>query len=136
MIVILPTFIKQEDSECKSVSSALEAINFNLAEHGIVLVQTPGLQIAQDQWISRFPALLYFRNGRSVRYPIQVSSAQVVLNWLTSERTICIPDHVLEVNGLMLAKLMRRNDNVVAFFYEKGKSLGSAGLVHGEMAAN
>ncbi len=92
-----------------------------LDEHGIAFVMTSDTDRARLHWISKFPALAYYRNGDYIKFPGDVSNAKTVLRWLTSEKVINVPGKILEVNSLMLAKMIQRQEDIFVFFYE-GKS--------------
>ncbi len=109
----------EEDSACSRVVSNLEKIDSGLDEFGIVLVKTHDLGIAHELWLSKFPSLVFYRNGEYVRYPGRVDNSLAVFKWLTSEKTLNIPGKILTVNGLMLGKMVRRFKNMFVFFHEE-----------------
>ena len=100
---------EDEESEevCARVLEQLEKIDSGLDEFGIVLVRTHDLGKAGEMWISRFPALVYFRNGEPLRFPGRLENSLSVFRWLTSEKTLNVPGKILRVNALMLGKDIR-----------------------------
>ena len=114
---------EEVEETCARVLDNLEEVDSRLDEFGIVLVRTHDLGRARELWISRFPALVYFRNGEHVRFPGRVENSLAVLRWLTSEKTINVPGRILKVNALMLGKMSRRLKDMFVFFYEEGDIL-------------
>ena len=47
---------------CRKVTEGLETVDGLLDEHGIVMVATSELDRARELWISKFPAIVYFRD--------------------------------------------------------------------------
>ena len=111
---------EDEEEECKKVRESLESIDHVLDSHGIVLVMTSELDRAREYWISKFPAIAYFRNGDYLKFPGNVTNAKGVLKWLTSEKAINVPNKIISVNDLMLTKMLKRGKSLFVFFYESG----------------
>ena len=79
------------------------------------------------RWISRFPALAFYRNGEYIKFSgPDLSNERAVLAWLTGEKTLRVPGQILAVNSLMLTKMVsgtakRRKGPqhpLLVFFYE------------------
>ena len=108
---------------CDRVMTGLETIDGLLDEHGIVMVMTTELDRARELWISKFPAIVFFRNGEDMKYRGDIASPKAVYNWLTSEKTLNVANKIVEVNGMMLTKLLRKkrhSTGLFVFFYESG----------------
>eukprot|EP00095_Tigriopus_kingsejongensis_P000183 snap_masked-scaffold487_size158652-processed-gene-0.30 protein:Tk00183 transcript:snap_masked-scaffold487_size158652-processed-gene-0.30-mRNA-1 annotation:"hypothetical protein DAPPUDRAFT_202746" len=105
---------------CDTVVQNLETIDNALDEFGIVLVLTREIEKAHEQWISRFPAIGYYRNGDFIRYPADVSNSRAVLRWLTSIKTMDLLNRIIRVNSMTLDKLINREKvHLFVFFYEE-----------------
>ena len=109
-----------EDREkCRKVVDHLERIDTFLDEHGIVFVMTSQLEKARTLWLSRFPALVFFRNGEPVKYANELTQEKKVYKWLTDPKNIFMPNVIEEVNDLMLAKMLKSEPSMFVFFYEE-----------------
>jgi hypothetical protein len=108
---------------CQKVMDGLETVDGLLDEHGIVMVVTSELDRARELWISKFPSVVYFRNGEEIKYRGDITSPKAIYNWLTSEKTLNVPNKIVEVNGMMLVKLLKKkrdSTGIFVFFYESG----------------
>ena len=92
-------FTSREDEDdadevglCQNVMEGLETIDGLLDEHGIVMVMTTELDRARELWISKFPAIVYFRNGEEAKYRGEITNPKAIYNWLTSEKTLNLPN--------------------------------------------
>ena len=47
---------------------------------------------ARELWISKFPSIVYFRNGEEAKYRGEITNPKAVYNWLTSEKTLNLPN--------------------------------------------
>ena len=113
--------LEEDEEDCNQVIDGLEKIDTNLDEHGIVFVKTlvGQMDVAKENWISKFPAIGYFRNGEYLKFKGDVHNERAVLKWLTSPKATELPNQIEEVNGLMLSKMLNRKDsNVFVFFYD------------------
>lgn len=110
----------ETEEYCDTVVKNLETIDSSLDEFGIVLVMTKEIERAHEQWISKFPAIAYYRNEEFMRYPAEVSNARAVFRWLTSIKTMDLADKIIDVNALTLDKLIEReSSNLFVLFYEE-----------------
>ncbi len=109
-----------EDKEkCDKVVQQLEKIDTNLDNHGIVFVMTAQLDKARTLWLSRFPALVFFRNGDPVKYSGDLTQARATYKWLVNPKNLFMPNVIEEVNDLMLAKMLASEPSMFVFFYEE-----------------
>ena len=56
---------------------------------------------ARELWISKFPSIVYFRNGEEVKYRGEITNPKAVYNWLTSEKTLNLPNRYIEITTPM-----------------------------------
>lgn len=121
-VVVLFTGLCADDEDkdkCRTVIDALEQIDTYLDEFGIVFVMTPQLEKARTLWLSRFPALVFFRNGDPVKYQNDLTQEKKVFKWLTEPKNLFMPGVIEEVNDLMLAKMLKLEPSMFVFFYEE-----------------
>ena len=109
----------EDKDKCRTVIDALEQIDTYLDEFGIVFVMTPQLEKARTLWLSRFPALVFFRNGDPVKYQNDLTQEKKVFKWLTEPKNLFMPGVIEEVNDLMLAKMLKLEPSMFVFFYEE-----------------
>ena len=110
-----------EDKEkCDKVIQQLEKIDTLLDNYGIVFVMTAQLHKARELWLSRFPALVFFRNGDPVKYSGDLTQARATYKWLINPKNLFIDKVIEEVNDLMLAKMLQNEPSMFVFFYEEG----------------
>ena len=110
----------EDKDKCRTVIDALEQIDTYLDEFGIVFVMTPQLEKARTLWLSRFPALVFFRNGDPVKYQNDLTQEKKVYKWLIEPKNLFMPGVIEEVNDLMLAKMLKSEPSMFVFFYEEG----------------
>ena len=110
----------EEDKEkCDKVAQQLEKIDTLLDNHGIVFVMTAQLDKARELWVSRFPALVFFRNGDPIKYSGDLTQAKLTYKWLINPKNLFMPNVIEEVNDLMLAKMLQSEPSMFVFFYEE-----------------
>ena len=111
----------EEEDECAQAVDSLEDIDTNLDEYGIVFVRTAvgQMDVAKEHWISKFPALAFFRNGEYLKFKGELTNEGSVLKWLTSHKSLMLSNQIEEVNELLLSKLIQRKKcNMFVFFYD------------------
>ena len=121
-VAVLFTGLCADDDDrerCRKVIDQLERIDTFLDEHGIVFVMTPQLEKARQLWLSRFPALVFFRNGDPVKYDHELTQEKKVLKWMTDAKNVFMPNVIEKVNDLMLAKMLKSEPCMFVFFYEE-----------------
>ena len=106
------------EDECERVREELEKIDHILDDHGIVFVATHELEVAKKNKIKRFPALGLFKNGEFVKFEGELDQEIAVLQWLTAEDTLDIPEKIEEVNEIMLSKKIKAEDSMFVFYYD------------------
>ena len=52
------------------------------------------LETAKEHWISKFPAIAYFRNGEYLKYKGEPSNSGSVLKWLTSTKATALSNQI------------------------------------------
>ncbi|GBM37136.1 hypothetical protein AVEN_205580-1 [Araneus ventricosus] len=106
--------------ECETILKELENIDDELDKVGILLVTTDDMSVAVAKAkISKFPALVLFRNEEPVPYTGDLMDEDAILAWVTSEETLDIPDAIEEVNSLMLENLLNTSHSVAVLFYSR-----------------
>lgn len=102
--------------KCDHTLNALENIDDELDEAGIIFVTTEDTVIAKKQNIKSYPQLVFFRNRDPLFFTGDIDDEDEVLAWITDEDTLEIPGKIEEVNVKMLDKMLAENEHVVVFF--------------------
>ncbi|XP_020712935.1 uncharacterized protein LOC101452398 isoform X5 [Ceratitis capitata] len=119
-VVVFFTGPCEPGEKCDKTLSALESIDDELDEAGIIFVTTEDTNIAKKHNIKNYPQLVFFRNRDPLVFTGDLDDEDEVLSWITDEDTLEIPGKIEEVNTKMLDKILAENDHVVVFFYREG----------------
>ncbi|KAJ8921397.1 hypothetical protein NQ315_003013 [Exocentrus adspersus] len=115
----LAVFFYDEDCpECDEILENLEEIDGEADLFGIDFVKICSAEAAAEQGLHTLPALMYFRKKKPMVYDGDLTQADRVLDWLTSQDVFEIKNEIEEVNKKMLEKLLEENEYVTVFFYE------------------
>ena len=102
--------------KCDKTLNALETIDDELDETGIIFVTTEDTNIAKKLNIKTYPQLVFFRNRDPLHFTGDLEDEDEVLSWITDEDTLEIPGKIEDVNIKMLDKILAENEHVVVFF--------------------
>ncbi|XP_076258659.1 hulk isoform X2 [Rhynchophorus ferrugineus] len=115
----LAVFFYDEDCpECEDILENLEEIDGEADLFGIDFVKICSASAAAEQGLHTLPSLMYFRKKKPMIYDGDLTQADRVLDWLTSQDVFEIKNEIEEVNKKMLEKLLEENEFVTVFFYE------------------
>ncbi|XP_063985201.1 uncharacterized protein LOC135166658 isoform X2 [Diachasmimorpha longicaudata] len=115
----LAVFFYDEDCpECDEIMEALEQIDGEADLFGIDFVKISSPEAAEKYQIINVPSLVYFRKKMPLIYDGDLTQADKILQWLTSQDVFEIKNEIEEVNRKMLDKLLEENEFVTVFFYE------------------
>lgn len=110
-------FSDDEDCpECEEILENLEEIDGEADMFGIDFVKICSAEAAAEHGLHTLPALMYFRKKTPMVYDGDLSQADRVLDWLTSQDVFEIKNEIEEVNKKMLEKLLEENEFVTVFF--------------------
>lgn len=115
-VVVFFTGPCEPGEKCDKTLNALESIDDELDEAGIIFVTTEDTNIAKKHNIKSYPQLVFFRNRDPLLFTGDLDDEDEVLSWITDEDTLEIPGKIEEVNTKMLDKILSENDHVVVFF--------------------
>ncbi|XP_055921450.1 uncharacterized protein LOC129952700 isoform X9 [Eupeodes corollae] len=119
-VVVFFTGNCEPGDKCEKTLNALESIDDELDEAGIIFVTTEDITLAKKYGIKTYPQLVFFRNRDPMVFPGDLDDEDEVLSWVTDEETLEIPGKIEEVNMKMLEKILSENEHVVVFFYREG----------------
>ncbi|KAH8299820.1 hypothetical protein KR044_006425 [Drosophila immigrans] len=119
-VVVFFTGPCEPGESCDHTLNALESIDDELDEAGIIFVTTEDTGIAKKYNVKSYPRLVFFRNRDPLHFTGDLDDEDEVLAWITDDETLEIPGKIEEVNVKMLDKILAENDHVVVFFYAEG----------------
>lgn len=105
-------------ADCDKILDELEHIDDDAENFGVQLVKSLDRRFAKNLGITKFPALVYFRNKQPTVYEGDLMDEDKVLEWLTSSSALENPDEIEEVNAKLLEKIVEENNYVAALFYK------------------
>ncbi|GFQ72443.1 thioredoxin domain-containing protein [Trichonephila clavata] len=121
---VLVFFAPNDCKECEKILHELENIDDETDDNGIIFVTTDDMTFAKKEAkLSKFPAVVLFRNGVPVVYKGDLKDEDALLKWVTSEEALDIPDKIEEVNKRMLDKLLETSPYVAVLFYQEENPL-------------
>ena len=108
------------DESCQDLIEKLETIDDELANIGIMFVQTKDLDYPYNAHeIPALPALGLYRNGDFLLYNGSMDEEDEIRKWFMDEDNLKISDVVEEINEELLLYLYETDDNIVVLFYEQ-----------------
>ncbi|XP_022229058.2 uncharacterized protein LOC111078586 isoform X8 [Drosophila obscura] len=119
-VVVFFTGPCEPGETCDHTLNALETIDDELDEAGIIFVTTEDTGVAKKYNVKNYPRLVFFRNRDPLHFTGDLDDEDEVLAWITDDETLEIPGKIEEVNVKMLDKILAENDHVVVFFYVEG----------------
>lgn len=122
-VVVFFTGPCEPGETCDHTLNALESIDDELDEAGIIFVTTEDTGVAKKYNVKTYPRLVFFRNRDPLHFTGDLDDEDEVLAWITDDETLEIPGKIEEVNVKMLDKILAENDHVVVFFCKKTKKL-------------
>lgn len=94
----------------------LEEIDGEADLFGIDFVKICSADAAAQHGLHSLPALMYFRKKIPMVYDGDLTQADRVLDWLTSQDVFEIKNEIEEVNRKMFEKLLEENEFVTVCF--------------------
>ena len=78
-------------------------------------------RLAKQYQITDFPTLTMFRDGELTKFQGDINEPDQVLEFLTSEDTLTLPDKIEEVNAASLMRIIAVDRFVTALFFDETK---------------
>jgi len=121
LLVLYTGGVVRSDDVYESIMDFLEELDDELDGRGISFVQTDDEESPLiNHQITKFPALVLFRNEHALKFEDNIENKEEVLNWINDVNNLKVTGVMEEVNELLLAYLYETEDKLVVFFYEKG----------------
>ena len=110
-------FYEENEAESSLVLTALEEIDDDLDEMGVLFVKINEATVASEFGIEDRPSLVIFEKGIPNLFLGNLQNPDEVLEWIIGEIS---GDHTVEVvTDAMLDRLINTHPHVAAFFYDK-----------------
>ncbi|XP_055930888.1 uncharacterized protein LOC129961093 [Argiope bruennichi] len=110
-------FYAENDKESEEVAHHLEQIDDDCSEYDVHLIKMSDKFMAKKHGIKNPPGLVFFRNGKPIKYPGKLKDEEEVLEWLISPENMAVSDIIEKVNKRMFERVLKRFDYVAVFFY-------------------
>ncbi|PRD24294.1 UNVERIFIED_CONTAM: hypothetical protein NCL1_44203 [Trichonephila clavipes] len=112
-------FYAENDKESEEVAHHLEKVDDDCSEFDVHLVKMSDKVMAKKHGIKNPPGIVFFRNGKPIKYPGKMMDEEEVLEWLTSPENMAVSDVIEKVNKKMFDKILQRFDYVAVYFFIK-----------------
>ena len=106
---------------CEEALDDLESIDDDAERFSVDFVKINDKRLAKSHGIKHFPALTFFRDGELTVFEGDITDEDEVLDFLTSEHLLFIPDKIEDVSAETLENMVREDLYVAALFYDDGK---------------
>ena len=94
----------------------MEKIDDDANKYGVEFVKNSERAASKKYGINTFPTLVYFRHGEPSTYDGDLQNEEEVLDWLTSDESMDLPDRIEEVNAKILQNYIDEHDFVAVLF--------------------
>lgn len=112
--------------KCEAILEDLETIDDDAAKSNVELVKLNDKRYAKTFGIIKFPALSILRGNDIVLYQGDLSDEEEVLEFLTDEDNMSMPDNIEDVNAEMLLRIIEEDKFVTVLFYDESKKSSKA----------
>lgn len=106
---------------CELALKRLETIDDDAEKFSVDFVKIYDKRLAKQYQITDFPTLTMFRDGELTRFQGDINEPDQVLEFLTSEDTLTLPDKIEEVNSASLMRIIAEDRFVTALFFDETK---------------
>ena len=103
---------------CDDALDEIEGIDDDAEKFSVDFVKINDKRLAKTYGIKKFPSLSFFRDGEITIFKGDMTDEDEVLDFLTSENLLIIPDKIEDVNADALATIIANEPFVSALFYD------------------
>lgn len=97
----------------------LETIDDEAEKFSVDFVKVIDKKLAKQYDIQTFPTLAIFRDGEMTLFHGDLTKPETVLEFLTSDDTLTLPDKIEEVNSDSLLRIIHEDRFVTALFFDE-----------------
>lgn len=107
---------------CEEALEEIESIDDDAEKFAVDFVKINDKRLAKAAYgIKKFPALTFFRNGEMTLFDGDLTDEDEVLDFLTSENLLIIPDKIEDVTAEALETIVNQETFVTALFMDGSK---------------
>lgn len=106
---------------CDEALDEIEGIDDDAKRFSVDFVKINNKRLAKSKGVKRFPALTFFQKGEMTQFEGDLTDEDEVLDFLTSENMLVIPDKIEDVNADSLSTIIGVEPFVTALFYDATK---------------
>lgn len=103
---------------CDDALDEIEGIDDDAEKFSVDFVKINDKRLAKTYGIKKFPALSFFQDGEITIFKGDMTDEDEMLDFLTSENLLVIPDKIEDVNSDALATITANEPFVSALFYD------------------
>jgi len=126
-------WISKSCKSCDAAISGLESVDDITDKFNIEFVKMNNKKYARSLGIRQFPAVTFYKAGEMSVYPGDVTDTDQVVEFLTNEDALELPDKIESVDEENLFRILGEDDYVAVLFYEEKKRESMKALQHLEM---
>ena len=104
----------------------LELIDDDAKKNNIEFVKINDKRYGKSFGIKKFPALTFFRGRDIMIYDGDLKDEEAVLDFLTDEDNMAIPDKIEDVDADLLISIVESDPFVTVIFYDESKASSKA----------
>ena len=104
----------------------LELIDDDAKKNNIEFVKINDKRFGKSLGVKKFPSLSFFRGREILIYDGDLKDEEAVLDFLTDEDNMAIPDKILEVDAEELVRIVETDPFVSVIFYDESKPSSKA----------
>ena len=104
----------------------LELIDDDAKKNNIEFVKINDKRFGKSLGVKKFPSLSFFRGREILIYDGDLKDEEAVLDFLTDEDNMAIPDKILEVHAEELVRIVETDPFVSVIFYDESKPSSKA----------
>ncbi|UYV76046.1 hypothetical protein LAZ67_13002327 [Cordylochernes scorpioides] len=112
-------FYVPNDPESQEILKHLEMIDDDCSDYEIQFVRMADPLMAKKYGVREPPGLVFFRNGKAVKYPGDLLDEEEVLEWLTSPENMELSDAIEKVNRRMFERVLARTEFLAVLYYTR-----------------
>ena len=104
----------------------MELIDEEAKKNNIEFVKINDKRFGKSLGVTKFPSLSFFRGREIMIYEGDLKDEEAVLDFLTDEDNMAIPDKIEEVDAEQLVSIVESDPFVTVIFYDESKQSSKA----------
>lgn len=112
-------WISKSCKDCEAAIAGLESVDDITDKYNIEFVKINNKKYARSLGVRHFPAVTFFKAGAMSFYQGEVTDTDQVVEFLTSEDALELPDKIESVDQENLFRVLYEEEHVAVLFYEE-----------------